>query len=539
MADPTNVNTPANSDKAKFGAEELRALKEYIQGIVAGTLGQGPSVRQSVQYGNAEATNGMPTFLVAGTGLALNLVATAVAAVFSYAAGEGASGPINYGEIHSADTADVVTGLPASNTSYIHKTYGGAWGKTLAAPQYGRTYDKGAQACLRFQGAAGDTTFLDDFGNTWTATSNARLQTNQVKFGTAGAGGGGANNIFSGTDSIKCDLGSDYALNRNGGSWSVRGWVYPTANPAAGTSGVTMRLVNAADFGINLVINNTGGTVRWAYALSAGGAATDLAAVTTGTSVPALNSWNFIELTYDALAGVYRLYVNGVQEATTVSALKLCGIQYYVLGNSLGGTSPFAGYIGTFELLPYCDHPGGTTYAVPTAAPDILVDGYAADYFDIQQMKMFKVTGLSTVAGNNPTLTAVNKLYLGEADTSAAAVTAVRCYAFKRQHHVRTANGTGAFTLTHNLGIPAELQTVRVRLQNTTTNVGYTPGDCIDVTSALDNATQARTASSGANRNLWTYAATAQPAIADKGTGARSATVVARWVYQVDIGAVF
>jgi hypothetical protein len=68
--------------------------------------------RQSILAGAA-------TFIQIGTGLACNLLATAVPMRFSFAAGIGASGAIDYVGSAAADVASFWSGLTASSTNYL------------------------------------------------------------------------------------------------------------------------------------------------------------------------------------------------------------------------------------------------------------------------------------------------------------------------------------------------------------------------------------------------------------------------------------
>src|SRR5262249_28035389 len=148
-------------------------------------------------------------------------------------------------------------------------------------------------------------------------------------------------------------------------------------------------------FGVLLQIFNNAGTIRFGYSLSSTGAAFDIATNVLGTTLPVVGTYYFVELTFDALAGVYRLYVNGTQEASTASTSRISSSATHQLswGTRGDNNAGLQGYLDKPEFLPYCDHSNGTVYAVPTVAPSIITVNYASDFFDIQQMKMFKVNG--------------------------------------------------------------------------------------------------------------------------------------------------
>ncbi|BAK75825.1 tail collar domain-containing protein [Pseudogulbenkiania sp. NH8B] len=444
-------------------------------------LGMSVPVRQTVLSGVADA-NGRANFISAGAGLACSLSATAAALVLAFSAGFGPSGQVDYVERLTADAANFWSALPANNLNYLTVTRNGSGnlsaGSTLAPVQYGYAYNKAAQALLHFDGVAGSTSFLDDFGNTWTAQGGAKLQSNWSKFGGTALGGGGANNALNGTtDYIKT---SSITTLGNGG-WALRAHVRPTAIPGAGGYALICNLGQASSqYGVYLCIFNNGGVTKFTYFLSSNGTSWDISGGTQGTTTPVANTDYFVELTYDPVAGVYRLNVNGNQEASTASALKVCaGAGLAVGGVYSYATNLWTGYIDEFEFLPYCDHPAGTAYTVPTAAKSIATPGYASDWFDLSTFTMKSPSAASTGAGSNPTFTTSNKLYVGEAVTGAAGVSSVVSYAYQGRYHSADTAIPGVSTRTvfsSNLGVPTDLRRTRVRLRNYTADAGFTPG---------------------------------------------------------------
>lgn len=97
-------------------------------------------VRQTVLAGSVDA-NGLANFLAIGTGLAVNLLATATPLVAAFAAGFGATGEVDYiGQI-TADVSAAWSALAASTTNYLYidrNTSTGAltYGSTTLAPAY-------------------------------------------------------------------------------------------------------------------------------------------------------------------------------------------------------------------------------------------------------------------------------------------------------------------------------------------------------------------------------------------------------------------
>jgi hypothetical protein len=409
------------------------------------------AVRQTVASGPLTAS-GTANHITAGTGLAANLSTNGGAnpVTVNYAAGSSLTGDVNYVNRVMADVANAWSGLPANNLSFISTDYsagGPTYTQKLAPHQEGYAYNQAAQSVLQFGGAAGSTTFLDDFGNTWTAQGGAKVQTNQVKFGTGALGGSGANNALNGsTDYIKTTNITTFGS----GGWSFRCWIYPTS--LAAYNGI-FSATNGAGYGALLDVLSTG---HFNLDLSSNGSSFDIANGAQGTSAVTVNTWNFIELTYDPVAGKYFVYVNGASDITIASTAKICTLTSLVSGARLStGTQFFSGYIDKPEFLPYCQHPNGTAYTVPTAAPNVAAAGYASDFYSIPQMEMFSVTGPSTAAGVNPTLTPINRVYHGEVTTNGAGVASVTPYAYNGRYvsgrfPVASSN---TYYKNHNLGV--------------------------------------------------------------------------------------
>lgn len=531
VPNPTDATQPTGNVDASTADDEFRALKGYILGLAL-SAGMFAQVRQCANDGVVDSS-GNPAFIKAAVagGAALDLVATARPLVVNFAGGNTGTGSNDRNSMLTGDTANVVAGLPVSNTSYIYADYVSAaswtWGSTLAPVQYGKIYPRTIGSILQFGGAAGAITFPDDFGNTWTQGGAAKIQTNQVKFGTGALGGTGALNVLNGaSEYVKTtDITS---LNPNG--WAIRAWIYTPTLPGVGVDYVFAGVQNAGGFGANLSLNNTAGTIRFKYFLSSTGAANDIAAA-VGTSLPVINTWYFVELTYDALAGIYRLYVGGLQENSTASALRVCGVTTASVGANGGSAANFTlGYIDKPEFLSYCQHPAGTAYAVPTAAPNIAAAGYAPDYFDFQAMKMYSVTGASAIAGTPPTLTSKYRTYLGEADLGVVVPSAVRNYAFNGKAIVDSAAlaATTAYTLAHNLGVRP--QKVTEALVNLIGENGYASTEEAQATPSYNDAGTIRLWGISADKNNARIITAAGPlVVASKAVVNFAAITMANW----------
>lgn len=533
---PNDPTTPTNQQGATQGAEEFRALKAVVAALVVAGAASA-STRQSIQSAIIDA-NGYNAALTVGAGLRPGLSATVADPLhLSYAAGFALGKAIDNTEALSANIADILAAdLPANNTSYLYRVYATAFGATLIPPQYGYTFDRTQHSLMQYVGVAGSTVFLDDLGNVWAAQGGARVQTNQFKYGTGGLGGAGAANILNGAaDFIKSTSITKFP----DGGWTIRGWCYPTTLPGAGNHVRMASFVNAGGFGAELGIFNNAGTIKFTYNLSSSGAANNIASGVQGTTTPIVNNWYFVELTYDVLATTYRLYVNGAQEQSTVGgANKICSITQAAWGAAAGGgaNSFFFGYLDKSEFRSYCDHPNGTAYVSPVGAPS--VTNQKIHFFsNTPKKQMFEVTAPSLASGTNPTLTPVIILYLGEADTSGVAVTAIRNYQIQRQYDsgwTNTLSAAGvAVPKAHNLGwYPDKTDfTIECLL----TEAGYNPGEQIKLPGVLgDNATFVTAPSIAATRNNLSLETSGNPYfVLNKATGVRTALTPANWRYRI------
>jgi hypothetical protein len=438
--DPTDVSQPTSDVKASTAAAEFRAIKDYIKTLVVGAITAGPGTRQTALIGSQDA-NGDPNFLAAGTGLALNLSALSAPLVLSYAAGSFAAGDLNYNEALGADANNVVTGLAPSNLNYITKIFNGAWDKTLAPWQYGKVFDKTAQLLVRWPGINNATSTTEDFGNTLTFAGNAKLSTATQILGlnTVALDGTG--------DYVSCPMTS-----LGDTSWEVFG-SFRTASlaatqtvinlgQAAAYRGLMLRLTAAGLFNLFISSNATGD---------------DIVPGTAGTTVVAINTTYFYRITYDSVAGTYRLYLsnNGaaeIQDITVTSALKICNTPLMYIGEQIGAALAFNGNIGFTGIRRFASFTSAQA-AGPAVAPTF--EAVKSDFFNTSQMKMYQITAESTVAGVNPTMVAVNKLYLGEAITGVAAVTTAVSYGFKNRYDSGWFNilASNTYPKAHNLGV--------------------------------------------------------------------------------------
>ena len=342
--DPT---TPTQSQPARQGAEELRAIKALLTSlIVAGSSSASP--RQAIQSAVLDA-NGYNNAITVGAGLRPGLTAS-VADAYHLSAANGFSvgKAINIDEVIAANNADILgADLPLSNTSFLYRTIGVGFASTLIPPQYGYTFDRTQGSILNFEGADGAVATIDDFGNTWTFNGNAQIDTAQFKFGTA---------------SLLLDGTGDYVTSTNfttlgDGSWEMMCWFRINALPGAGTDASLFEATNSANFGVYLQINNTAGTVKLKLGVSSNGTSTDVANNVLGTNTTwNLNEWNRARVVFDALAGTYRVYLslNGAaetQDQTTSSTARVCAIEKIRVGANTTAGANFNGWIDAFRFI--------------------------------------------------------------------------------------------------------------------------------------------------------------------------------------------
>lgn len=399
-----------------------------------------PSVRQTVQYG-AINSSGSASMFSAGSGLALNLSATAKALRIAFAAGVQ-----DYTSTLTADVTGAIT-LPASNASFISADYvsgsSATWGSTLAPVQYGYTYSKNLQSCLSLNNIS-----TDDFGNTWTNTAVTFTNTSPIIAGTYMG-------VFNGTTAY---LRTTDITSLGNAGWTIRG-KFKINNVAAGQN-LFCAGTSAANWGVQLL---TSGSKLMIFA-SSNGSSWDISGGTAGNTTLVNGTAYDIEVCYDAVAGKYFTYLNGVAEGlmTIATASKICSFSNITVGASSLTTAAsfFGGNIQGFEVLPYCAHPNGVSFTPSSALASVAAQGYSSDFFSIPDMTMYQVSAASTTAGTNPTFTAKNRVYVCEAVTGASTVSSVTNYALNGRYDSGwTSTLPSIATKTsknHNLGVVPE-----------------------------------------------------------------------------------
>ena len=491
MADyVVNVNdetTPTNGQPARKGAEEIRAIKAALEtALIANTASASP--RQVIASAVLDS-NGYNNAITTGSGLRPALTASAGSPYhLSYAAGFNAGKAANNEEAIAANNADILgVDLPLNNISYLYKNYANPYGSTLVPEHDGYIFDKPSGSLLHFEEVA---TPLDDFGNVYTITG-ATLTATKPAYGAKSldcSGGAGTNANTKRAESAAF-------LTLGGGSWEISAVVWFDVQPNAAVNHYVASAVNNAGFGAIVGWGETGGNRRAVLFISSNGTSQDVVNGTFGVTNLATGTWYRFRMVFDALAGTYRVYVAAggsgaapvwtaeVQEISAASAARVCAVTKLIWGCSFNG-----GYVngisGFIDEARYIRAATRTTTETPTGFPKTIADsGLLIHFFSIPKMTMFQVTAPSAAAGTDPTLTAVTRLFIAEADTSGVAVTTIRNRAIKGQWEgsvitpLPAAAGSVA-NVSHNIG--TQRTRGKIQLINLTTQNGYVPGDVIE-----------------------------------------------------------
>lgn len=436
----------------------------WVLNLVAASASANTSVgakRQTVLVGTVDS-NKIAAALVDSGSATINLIASATDKfVMTCANGFGDSGPIDIIETISNTVNDIVT-APDFNTFFVYRKLRNSWGKTRARPQYGRKFNKAAQECLPLNGDK-----KSSLGGVWVA--GASLTYSAVSPAIAGTSMAVTNGLA--TASLVRTFDPYLRLNENG--WTFR-FKYKSAAIGASIRPV-FAAVNPAGYGVYLSIA-IAGTLK--MELSSTGTSWNIAAPVSTVVLVAGTSYD-IEIC--SLGDSYVIYVDGVQQAAvTISALKICPINKFCLGQNL--TTYNACSIQDFEYLPYILHDSANTFTPSTVLADVAEVGRVGDWFDIKSMKMFAVSGASIIEGDAPQFTEDPKLYVGEFTTLSPATLNIKTYAYNAEYDIGLiaalpAPSTRA-TVNHNLGVLAT-EAADFYFECTNPIAGYVPGERI------------------------------------------------------------
>jgi hypothetical protein len=451
----------------------------FVQQEIASNLATSPRVpvRQTVLAGNADA-NGAANWLSIGTGLQVDYKGTLTPAVITGANGYGASGEIDSLVVLAVDQTNQFGAIPANTTNFVYCDRASATTITGASspipPQYGEIFDQTQNCLLHFDGTNGQTTTTDDYGNTWALVANAQLDTSQAKFGPS---------------SLKLDGTGDYAewvpspparFTQQGYGWTIEGWVRFNVLPTAAQHMTLFNFgQNATTFGILLSLFNNAGSTKLELSLSSNGTSADIASLQVGVNTTwAINTQYHIAIVFDALAGKYFVYFNGAQDISITSSVLVAQIIRARIGEQLDAAAvQLNGWVDEVRVSPCTRYPAGTTFTPAGSA--FTVDGH---FFSIPQMKMFQITSASGTAASDPGMTSRStRVFVGECDSSGAAITAVRSYAYRGRYvspdTVAPATST-RIGFSMNLGvIPLLSGSVFIRFY--TSQAGFSPGQVV------------------------------------------------------------
>lgn len=393
--------------------------------------------RQTVIEGATSSTDGTANFITGST-TALTAFATGSTGeplLMSFSNGNSTLGGLNYDISLTTDSS--WTSLTASNINYLYfdaSTAGVITSSyTIVPPQYGYFFDTTQNSLIHFDGTAGSTTTTDNFGNTWTNFGTAVLSTAQIKFGTTSLTIPGSSNSYVQTTNITSVGNSD---------WTLEGWFY-----LASTAGTNKTFIASKNLNIELSLTYIAATGKLLILLSNSSSVTDIAS-STGTTTITSSSWHSWALTYNSSA--YRLFVDGSLDTTIASTLLVNGnLGGLNIGSDATLSLPWNGYIDEFRFTRACRYTASYTPSSSAFTGDV-------NFYDITKSKMY--------FGDPTSWTEKIRLFVGEAITSATAVTSAITYALKNKYDslwFSVTNNT-TYSKTTNLGIPSHLQKLKL-----------------------------------------------------------------------------
>lgn len=480
-------------------------------------------------------SSGQAAAVSIGADLDVDLDADPTAFTLTFAGGFDSNGAVDYVGHIDSDQTSYWEDLAANSVTFLainRNTSTGALTsyKTLNLPQYGYAFDRTAQALLHFEGSDASTTFLDDWGNTWTANGNAQIDTAQFKFGTSSL-------LLDGTGDYASSTSFSTLYPNGADGFTVEGWVRFTALP---TSGNRMSLftscvgtTNAS--GLELVLLNDAGTYKLELYASSNGSSADLINGTAATvTTPSTDTWYHWAATYDPVSGHFRTYWDGTAAHAVASTGKIAGSTSWKLGMRADGVSSgINGHVDEFRFTPACLYPAGTAFTPSAAA--FTVASVPHHFFSIPQMTMYEVTSASASAGTDPGMTAVQRVFIGEATTGTATVDSVRSYAVQGRYRSALtafpASGTEQ-SFTHNIGV----HTSRTRLfgHNLTTQGGYQNGNVLEIATAVD-AAQGGIAIGSPTRHTSSFTMNSGPLFIHRGSSSIAVMTLASWKCRVEV----
>ena len=360
--------------------------------------------RQAI-LSSAVNANGFPAFAVPGSGLNVNLVATATPWTGAFAAGFGTpSGGIDFVGQASADVTSFWPSLPASQYSFLAIDRNVSTGaltatQTLMRPQKGPAFYAPRQALLHFE-----NNLTDDWGNAW-GSNGATFTAPCAKFGATGLRLNGSAS-YAQTTAI---------VNPGQGNWTMNIWANLDSN-------VNASIFSAGSgFGMLLATSASGKLLLY---LSSGGVAWDTANAVAGATTVTAGTFHHFAVVFTGNS--YFAYLDGVQQIVVPSSVLVWdeGVAMAV-GAQVGFSSTTAGCFDEFEFLPYAKWVGAFT-------PPVAASAIFGDWFDSNAMVM------KTATAAGPVWSTIQRMYVAEAVTTGAAVSAVYDYSSVSQYRGST-----------------------------------------------------------------------------------------------------
>lgn len=364
--------------------------------------------RQSILTSRV-AAGGFPNFATAGSGLNVNLNASANPLTMSFAGGFSSSGAVDFINQLNSDVVSNWALLPQLQYSFLafdrNATSGAVTpSMTLIRPQRGRTFSRFRQALLHFENSLPP---VDDAGNVW-QSSGASLTGACAMFGSTGLS-------LTGTSSY-VQSAPNAIQNPGQGAWTLDIWTKIPSN-------LNAQIFSAGNaFGLFVSTNGSG---KLAINLSSTGLSWDIANGNAGGTTVTAGAWHHIALVFTGASASnpnYSMYLDGIVQVGISSSATVWpdGVAMTV-GSQSGSAGSTAGCFDEFEFVPYAKW---VTNFTPPAAPSVL----AGDWFDTSNMVMKTITGPSTTPGTDPVFTTLQRLYVAEAVTNGGAVSAVYNY---------------------------------------------------------------------------------------------------------------
>jgi hypothetical protein len=212
-------------------------------------------------------------------------------------------------------------------------------------------------ALLHFEGSDGSTTFVDSSGSpkTFTAAGNAQIDTAQFKYGAASGLFDGAGDYVSTPHNAAFDVAT--------GNFTIECFV----RVRGGLGGQMILCSKATNAGVSpyYLFITTGSRFGFNGYNQGGGA---FVFTLTGTTTVVTGAWYHVAAVREG--NDFRLYVSGVQEATSNSSSNLhsSASDPLVLGGFNNGAQSFNGWIDEFRFTKnVARYTGGASFTPPSA----------------------------------------------------------------------------------------------------------------------------------------------------------------------------